>query len=364
VTTTSGRDPVTVGLLTIGAELTGAPGAQEVAVSEAAVQYVNDDLGGIGGRPLRLVVGEELADVERARECAERFVAEGAVVVFGLGVAWAEGGLPVLEAARVPWLGAAINAAEATSPVSFPLIGGVPAEFAALAHFLAERGAGSVVAVAPELPQVAEQASRLEELLGRRGIALDIRTVPTDPDSLARAARDTRGAADVVMPLLGGQEAAAFMTAAHEANLGATLVFVGTAMDDAVFDAAGPAAEGTIHCAEFLPYDDDSDEQVGAFREALARYCEYPPTSYAQGSFGCVVTIRDIGARIGPGRLDGEAVIRHLRTVRQPVFMSSDYSHADAPPEYPQLGNVDCLVLERRDGRLVDVGGGWINGWG
>lgn len=360
----TGRDAVTIGLLTIGAELTGAPGAQEVGVSEAAVAYVNEELGGIDGIPMRLVVGEELADVGRAADCARRFVAEDAVAVFGLGLAWAEGGLPVLEEAGIPWLGAAINPAESRSPVSFPLIGGVPAEFAALARYFAERGARSVAAVAPDLPQVEESVALLRGFLARRGIEdLDVRIAASDPSSLRAEASDVAGSVDVVMPLLGGEEAAAFMVAAREVGIDAPLVFVGTAMDDAVFDAAGAAAEGTRHCAEFVAYDDDGDAQVREFRAALGRHSTYPPTSYAQGSFGCVMTIRDIALRIGAGRLDGAAIVEHLRTTPQPVFMSSAYRHDAAPADYPQLGNVACLVLERRGGRLVDVGGGWIDGW-
>lgn len=356
--------PVTLGLLTIGADLTGAPGAQEVAVSQAAVRHVNEDLDGIDGHPLRLVVGEELGDVARARECARRFVAEGAIAVFGLGIAWADGGLPVLEEAGVPWLGAAINPAESTSPVSFPLIGGVPAELSALARHLAARGVRSVAVVAPDMPQVAEQTDRFRTFLARRGIReLEVRVVTTDAAQLARAARDVRDTGEVVMPLFGGEEAATFMVAAREEGIEAPLVFLGTAMDDAVFEAAGAAAEGTVHCAEFVAYDDDSDEQVRAFRAALARYSTFPPTSYAQGSFASVVTIGEIGRRIGADRLDGRAVVEHMRHERQPVFMSSDYWHRGAPADFPQLGNVDCLVLERRNGRLVDIDGGWINGW-
>lgn len=358
-------EPIVLGLLTVGGGFPGTAGPQEVAVAEAAVQFVNNDRGGVDGRPIELLVEEEQADPERAAAAATSFVAAGVSVVFGLGVVWADAGLPILEEASLPWMGAAVNPREFTSPVSFPVIGGVPAEFAALARYFAESvGTRRFSVLSPDLPPADDAVDLLAAMLAGRGAEI-VGRVPVALDAVDMEDALTQGLAaspDVVVPFLGGAQAVSVMRASGDAGSGVPLAFIGTAMeDDAVFTPAGDAAEGTLHCAEFLPYDDPSDPEVREFHEALARYSDFPPTSWAQGSFGSVVTIADVLATTGPDPAD---VLAYLTDVDgQSVYMASSMSRSHAPDDFPQLTNVDCLMLERRDGRLVDVGGGWINGW-
>lgn len=358
-------EPIILGLLTVGGGFPGTAGPQEVAVAEAAVQFVNNERGGVGGRPIELMVEEEQADTERATAAARAFVDAGASAVFGLGVVWADAGLPVLEEASLPWLGAAVNTREFTSPVSFPVIGGVPAEFAALAkHFADGEGARRFAVLSPDLAPADDAVNLLASMLDSRGAEI-VSRVPVALDAVDLGENLRQGLApspDIVVPFLGGPQAVSVMEASRDSGPGVPLAFIGTAMeDDAVFTPAGDAAEGTLHCAEFLPYDDPSDPEVREFHDALARYSDFPPTSWAQGSFGTVLTIADILGTTGPVPSD---VLAYLTEVDgQSVYMASSMARSHAPDDHPQLTNVDCLMLERRDGRLVDVGGGWINGW-
>jgi len=358
-------EPVALGLLTVGGGFPGTAGPQEVAVAEAAVQFPNNERGGVQGRPFELLVEEERADAGRAAEAARAFVEAGVSAVFGLGVVWADAGLPILEDASLPWMGAAVNPREFTSPVSFPLIGGVPAEFAALArHFAGSSGARRFSVVSPDLPPADDAVDLFASMLARRDAEI-VGRVPVALDAVdmgAALSRALEPSPDVVVPFLGGAQAVSVMEASSTAGSEVPLAFIGTAMeDDAVFTPAGDAADGTLHCAEFLPYDDPSHPEVREFHEALARYSDFPPTSWAQGSFGSVVTIADIIEATGPDPVD---VLAYLTDVDgQEVYMASSMARSNAPDDHPQLTNVDCLMLERRDGRLVDVGGGWINGW-
>jgi hypothetical protein len=74
------------------------------------------------------------------------------------------------------------------------------------------------------------------------------------------------------------------------------------------------------------------------------------------------MTICDIAERIEP--VEAGVVLEYLRGVeRQPVFMGSSMARRHAPAEFPQLTNVECLIVRWDGTRLVDASGGWLNGW-
>ena len=358
---------VSLGLVTLGLDLAAGPGSTEVSIAEVAVRYVNDVLGGVAGLELRLEVVSELADPELARDGAEELVDKGVCGVFGLGLEFAEHGLPILEEAGVPWFGAPIAPRDYVSPVSFPIIGGVPAELGAIAeYFVSDRGRSRIVLVLPGVGGAAGVHLIMQSECRRRGIAdVHLVEVALDADDLRPVAAGIRDhAPDLVVGFLGGAQASALMGefANERGNVG--LVFGGTAMDDGVFAAAGDAATGTFHCAEFLPYDHPTDPEVRVFAAALKRDCALSPTNWAQGTFSSVVTASSLLGSVARGEeLSSSTLLSAFATVEDHhVFMGSSLSRRSTPRDYPQLINTGCLILERTPTGLSDVGDGWING--
>jgi branched-chain amino acid transport system substrate-binding protein len=76
-------DPVVVGLISAGGDCASCSvgSAQEGPAAEAAVAWVNDYLGGVGGRPIELVTCENGLDPATASDCANQMITEGAVAV-------------------------------------------------------------------------------------------------------------------------------------------------------------------------------------------------------------------------------------------------------------------------------------------
>ncbi len=68
---------------------------------EAAVQYVNDQLGGVGGRPIELVVCNTDGSPESSINCANRFVEESVVLAVQGVDAGADAALPILTDAGI-----------------------------------------------------------------------------------------------------------------------------------------------------------------------------------------------------------------------------------------------------------------------
>lgn len=68
---------------------------------EAAVKYVNEELGGVAGRPLELVICNTDGSPEASINCANRFVEEGVVLAVQGVDAGADAALPILSDAGI-----------------------------------------------------------------------------------------------------------------------------------------------------------------------------------------------------------------------------------------------------------------------
>lgn len=111
-----------------------------VSVAQAFAATVNDS-GGIGDRPLQVLTCDEGDDPAIAAACARRAVDEDVVAVVGSFSAHSAAYLPVLEAARIPYLGGvALTDLDYRSPMSFPITGGALVRAAAATVLAAERG--------------------------------------------------------------------------------------------------------------------------------------------------------------------------------------------------------------------------------
>ncbi|WP_238698071.1 ABC transporter substrate-binding protein, partial [Streptomyces sp. E5N91] len=122
----SGDDPITV--MTWAPQDTGAtnkPGMP--ALARAYARSINAQ-GGLAGRKLNVLTCNDHNDSVAAAKCARRAVKENAVAVVGSYSQYADSFFPVLEGARIPYIGGyGLTNTEFTSPLSYPVNGGQPA---------------------------------------------------------------------------------------------------------------------------------------------------------------------------------------------------------------------------------------------
>ncbi len=128
-------------------DATNKPGMP--AFAEAYARWINSE-GGINGRRIDVLTCNERNDSVSAARCARRAVEEEVVAVVGSYSQHAEGFLPTLEAAGIPYIGGyGITTAEFTSPLSYPVNGGQPALLAGLGRILADT-CGPVTLIRPD----------------------------------------------------------------------------------------------------------------------------------------------------------------------------------------------------------------------
>src|SRR3546814_7395124 len=108
-----------------------------------AVEYANEYLGGIGGRPIELVVCGNGATPAGAQDCANQMVEQDVVAVTLPFTGYGEATAPIITGAGIPYItGSGNSAAELTAPNAFAVTGGYPGSLGAFAQHAKDQGFG------------------------------------------------------------------------------------------------------------------------------------------------------------------------------------------------------------------------------
>jgi branched-chain amino acid transport system substrate-binding protein len=154
----------------------------ETTAAEAAVDYINKNLGGIKGRPIALTTCASLGTAASSASCANQAVADKAdIVIKGLDPE-GEAAVPIVTGAGIPYL--TLNAgaaAELDNPLSFVPASGYPAEFGSFAPYSKSKGYKSVVAIYTNVEALSSAVDSMgtafkEEGIAFTGVPVDITT--------------------------------------------------------------------------------------------------------------------------------------------------------------------------------------------
>ncbi len=134
-------DPVVIGMINQENSPIGSFPEMRAAV-QAAVAFINGELGGVNGRPIRLDTCVTSFSVEQSQACAQQHVQSGAVAVMsGIDIT-ANGSIPILEQNGIPLVGGVpATLAEMRSTDAFFFSGGVAGAYAAFAADANAKGA-------------------------------------------------------------------------------------------------------------------------------------------------------------------------------------------------------------------------------
>lgn len=195
-------DPVKVGLITEGgSDAIGAQSALTETGADVAVQYANAYLGGIGGRPIELVVCGTQATPAGAQDCANQMVDEGVVAVTMPFNGFGEATAPIITEAGIPYvIGAGNSAAELTAPGAFALTGGYPGTLGAFAQHASDEGFGKFAMVVIDVPSATQAAEQLGAMVfGNAGVEFEVITAaPGTPDLTPQLQAAVDGDADAI----------------------------------------------------------------------------------------------------------------------------------------------------------------------
>jgi branched-chain amino acid transport system substrate-binding protein len=359
-------EPIVVGLINNDTSPLGSY-ADIRRAALAGASYVNDSLGGAGGRPIKIVPCASNGSAAASANCAAELLrSKPAVVLGGLDLG-ADGAVPALAKAGVPYVPSSpIGGIEFSSPNAFSFVSGSPGSVSASAAYVADKLKPKKVAVMfNENPQARLAAQNfVERVLKAKGVA-DVSLVAYgnhETDLSGPVSQALKGGTDVVMGLMQASGCANVMKAKQSLGATAEFVFPGSCADPQVLKAAGAGADGVYFSSPLLIAESD-DPDVRQFRAAMAKYDKDVPLSgFVQNGFGTVVTLsRVIGKAADPD--DPKSVMDALsKVVDEPTFMGPKATcDGKRMPGLRGLCTKEARMAQYTGGSLKDVGGQWIS---
>ncbi|MFF2040106.1 ABC transporter substrate-binding protein [Kitasatospora sp. NPDC058170] len=178
------------------------------ALAEAISRDINGK-GGLNGRRLRVLTCNEHNTPAGATACAQQAVDAKATAVIGSYSQFGDNFMPILERAGIPLVGGyGLSTPEFSSPLSYPVDGGMPALIGGSGRQLVDAGCRTVSLVRPDTPAGDNLLGYLANALKPAGIKLlDVKAPEqsTDYTAVARKAIGKDEPANCLTSALGAE---------------------------------------------------------------------------------------------------------------------------------------------------------------
>jgi branched-chain amino acid transport system substrate-binding protein len=243
-------EPVKLGFITEGgSEAIGSQAALAETGADIAVQYTNEYLGGIGGRPIELFVCGNQATPAGAQDCANQMVEEGVVAVTLPFTGFGEAQAPIITGAGIPYVtGSGNSAAELTAPGAFALTGGYPGTLGAFAQHASDEGFGKFAMIVIDVPSATQAAEQLGGLVfGNAGVEFEtITAAPGTPDLTPQLQSAVDGGADAIGVTGDVTFCTSLLQAYQTLALDTAKYVIATCVDTTVVESLGETLSGSF----------------------------------------------------------------------------------------------------------------------
>jgi branched-chain amino acid transport system substrate-binding protein len=358
-------EPIVLGM--INQENTPAGSYPELSQGvEAAMAFVNDQLGGLDGRPLELEVCNTNFSAEGSTSCGQQFVEDGVPVVLG-GIDVFGNGIEVLADNEVPFVGGIpVSEQSVQSPNSFQWSGGSWGATVAFAdHAANELDAEKVAIVYGEFGSITESAEYARSVLDDAGVATQLVPYPilsTDISSAIQAA--AAGEPDAIFMLAADTGCAAGYESMRTLGVTAQRFFTGACVSPTILGSVdAEATDGTIFNVEG-PISTDQPTEDGALY--LAVIDQYGDGVDAMGAatvtFRSFMNLYAILRGLGIADTTPAGITDSLAgQVDTPSFMGHAYTcDGEQFAGLPAMCSPQQILGQVQDGELVQISD-WID---
>lgn len=328
-------------------------------VNNAFASYINEELGGIDGRPVQVETCDDHGDPAKTTQCLNNLLDEGVVAfVNNSSLAFGSNALPAMEKAGVTNIGGwPVSPAEYASDHEFLTSPGATGSYPSLAVFLRAQGAESLAMMYQNTPSglaASEQIGALWKALGGgefTGVEFD----PNAPDFTPAVSKAAAAKPDALILAVGEGPAPRLFQAVAIADLDAMVGATAAAAGKAVQDAAGDAMQGFHFSLAAVPADYDS-EDAKTYSNVMAEYSpDTELSNQAAVAASGMMAAYDLLAAV-EGDITKEAVAEQIRkTTTWDAFLVHDYDRAVAPQEMPAVGNPFNVVTKFENGSFAPI---------
>ncbi|AFR49416.1 ABC transporter substrate-binding protein [Gordonia sp. KTR9] len=352
-------DPVKIGLINNeGGQAISQPENREAA--EAVVKYANENLGGIGGRPIELVTCKNTEDPNSARDCANQMVEANVSAVLVTSTGSGDSMAPIITGAGIPYVSAAGQApSELTSDNAYMWTGGLPGTLQSMATYAGEKNMKKVTAYTIDVPAA---ISGLESVgtPSFKAKGVDLKIVPIPPGTPDATPQVSAGLGDNPEGVIVIGESN-LCTAAFKAlgTLGTTAdrMSIQPCAAPSVVQAVGSSLDG-VHV--FSPADIVSDDpETVLYKSVMDKYSpDTDTTGYAvigyQGMLGLVRAAQSVqGSDTSPATIS--KAIASARDVVLPAGHGITFTcDGTAAPGMKSVCSTGSIVSTFEDGELTD----------
>ncbi len=242
-------EPVTIGIITEGgSEAIGSQSELTEQGAKIAVEYANEYLGGIGGRPIELFVCGNQASPAGGQDCANQMVDKGVVAVTlpftGFGAAQA----PIITGAGIAYVtGSGNSPEELTAPNAFALTGGYPGTLGAFAKHSQQQKVKKFAMVTIDVPSATQAAETLGGMVFKNAdVEYEVVAAPPGtPDLTPQVQSAVDGGADAIGVTGDVTFCTSFLQAYQTLALDQTKYVIAPCVDKTVIESLGDVLAGS-----------------------------------------------------------------------------------------------------------------------
>jgi branched-chain amino acid transport system substrate-binding protein len=359
-------DPIVLAMITQESGAAALPDSRLAA--EAAVDYVNTELGGAAGRPLELQTCVTDGSPEQSSACANQLLEQDPVAFVGESELGTAGSVPIIEQAGVPLVGAAgVTPELVVSQDAFAFGLDAVGDWAGWTKYLVTDGGASTINLInldiPAAPVFESVVRSVAEANGAEvGTVVSLPLSTTDPSAQMAAATD--GDPDVIMAVTSAQLCVPVAQAHASIAPQASLFLPGICASPQTIEAAGAAVDGAlVGLGSLNPYNTE-DPEVSTYRRTLDTYGEDVPLSqFAGNAFTAVMNLKAVVEDLGPDGVTADGITEALRaTSDMPSFMTDTATCDGGVTGSP----ITCVrgrrVVQVSGNELTDLSDQWYDG--
>lgn len=249
----------------------------EVAdAADAAIAAMNER-GGVDGRPLELVTCNDAMNPDTAAQCGRQFAEDDSIVaVVGSTSILGQSFVPLLESAGIPDVGAyPTTPLHLTSPVVYPLQGGIFAAYAGSARLAVDNGHERIAVIYNDLPTAALVLDGIDSVLGPAGVepVASLPVAVTTSDVAPAVQEIMRSDPDAVIVAFAQPLLSTMIQGFDQAGSDVPLFIASGDLSRDEILALGPAAEGVLGTSPLPPVTtEDPVDAIVRFNEEMDEY--------------------------------------------------------------------------------------------
>jgi branched-chain amino acid transport system substrate-binding protein len=354
-------DPIRIGYITQDGGAIVVSSTHDDGVNFAA-QFINEQAGGIGGRPIEIVPCVIANTEEEGQQCGQQFANDDSIaaVISGPTVIGTQAFYSALAESKAVVHGVSVNPVDTTQPNVAVLNGGAVYILAPFATFAQEvLGVESAALTYSEETQsdaAAGQASAFETL----GIPIEVAPYSQNaPDYtvplLAAGAQDV----DVVMPVLAAPECVKWAEAQRALEIPDEQVLASpVCLNQGTIEGLGDFPEWYYGITTSLGTD-ASDPAVPPYQEYLTEIGQeqHLPDPWVLVGFGQAMTLAKWLNAIGPDNITTDAILEQMAAFEGPLILGSPVVDCGKYPEAPGNCGDHTQFFRYVDGALTNVSG-------